>query len=334
MQSWVKSLFHSGPEIGFFIRLGSSNHPVPQPEVDVKILVGYDGSTASRHALRDLGTAGLPRDVKAHVVTVAAPGSMSANGIQDPLLSGYDTSLPADEAARNAAALAAKAARILAKRFPEWKIASEATVGRPAAAILDKADAWKPDLIVLGSHGRSMAGRLVLGSVCQRIIHHARTDVRVTKPGKTVRRGGQRILVGIDGSPGADRAVAAVASRSWPPGTSVRVVMVVNWRDLPESLLILEIGPIYEGSKESAQAWISRKGESAARLLVQSGLRASHHILVGDPRRVLSKACKTWKADCLFVGSRGLHAVDRFLIGSTSSHLAAHAPCTVEIVRK
>ena len=300
----------------------------------MRILIGYDGSPASQHALRELGKAGLPRDVKAHVVTVITPWPMSADGIQDAGLFGYDTNLLADVATKQAAAVADKALQVLEKRFPKWKITSEASLGRPAAAILAKADAWKPDLLVMGSHGRSTAGRLILGSVCQRVIHHAQTDVRVTKPGKVVRRGGPRILVGIDGSADADRAVAAVASRSWPPGTTIRVVTAVDRMELPETLLKMEVGPIYEGRKQSAQSWISQKGESAVRQLAQSGLKASHDILFGEPRRVLLKACKTWKADCLFVGSRGLQAVDRFLIGSISSHMAAHAPCTVEIVRK
>jgi nucleotide-binding universal stress UspA family protein len=39
------------------------------------------------------------------------------------------------------------------------------------------------------------------------------------------------------------------------------------------------------------------------------------------------------KADCIFVGSRGRGRLDRFLIGSVSSGVAARAHCSVEVVR-
>jgi nucleotide-binding universal stress UspA family protein len=42
---------------------------------------------------------------------------------------------------------------------------------------------------------------------------------------------------------------------------------------------------------------------------------------------------RDWRAQNLFLGSRGLNSVERFLIGSVSSAVAAHAPCSVEVVK-
>ena len=41
-----------------------------------------------------------------------------------------------------------------------------------------------------------------------------------------------------------------------------------------------------------------------------------------------------WNADTIFVGARGIGRLKRFLLGSVSSAVAAHADCSVEVVRK
>jgi nucleotide-binding universal stress UspA family protein len=53
----------------------------------------------------------------------------------------------------------------------------------------------------------------------------------------------------------------------------------------------------------------------------------------GDPREVIVVAADLSKADAIFVGARGLGRVERFLLGSVSTHILTHAHCTVEVVR-
>lgn len=51
-----------------------------------------------------------------------------------------------------------------------------------------------------------------------------------------------------------------------------------------------------------------------------------------EPKRLLIAEAETWGADCIFVGSRGMGRIDRFLVGSVSSAVAARAHCSVEVV--
>ncbi|MFH3579346.1 universal stress protein, partial [Acinetobacter baumannii] len=51
--------------------------------------------------------------------------------------------------------LAARAGERLRSRFPQWKITTEAVGDSPAWALIKKADEWNPDLVVVGSHGRT-----------------------------------------------------------------------------------------------------------------------------------------------------------------------------------
>lgn len=300
----------------------------------MKILIGYDGSRESDRALVGLAQAGLPADAEALVATVTTPWPDASPDV----LFGAAFDLPraalAKHALEEAQGLADKAARKLRKMFPAWRIRGEAIDGRPAQGLLEKADAWKPDLVVMGSHGRGGFGRLALGSVSLRVLHHANADVRISRlrPGPA-RRSPPRILLALDGSPGADRALAALAARDWPAGTSVRVVAVVDWRDVPSAVLGPRHAGLREKTRNAMKTWIEAKAERAAGSLARKGLAASQAVLLGDPRHALVKAAKAWKADAVFLGSRGLNAVDRFLLGSVSTAVAAHAPCSVEVVR-
>lgn len=61
------------------------------------------------------------------------------------------------------------------------KISSKSVLGAPKSAILDEAEAWKPDLIVVGSHGYPTWERLLLGSVSQAVVAHAKCSVEVVR---------------------------------------------------------------------------------------------------------------------------------------------------------
>jgi len=54
-------------------------------------------------------------------------------------------------------------------------------MGSPTSVILDVAEAWKPDLIVVGSHGYPTWERLLLGSVSQAVVNHATCSVEVVR---------------------------------------------------------------------------------------------------------------------------------------------------------
>jgi nucleotide-binding universal stress UspA family protein len=53
--------------------------------------------------------------------------------------------------------------------------------GDARSAILDEADSWGADLIVVGSHGRTGLKRLVLGSVAAAVVAHAHCSVEVVR---------------------------------------------------------------------------------------------------------------------------------------------------------
>ena len=62
-------------------------------------------------------------------------------------------------------------------------------------------------------------------------------------------------------------------------------------------------------------------------------LQVSSDVLPGSPRRLIVEEAETWGADLIVVGSHGYRTWERMLLGSVSQTVAAHAECSVEIIR-
>src|SRR4051794_13124950 len=206
----------------------------------MRVLIGYDGSDCARAAIADLARAGMPERAEAVVLTAAdlpaqipyAPaGELTPQTLPPRLLEELQReSAKAVVVARDSAAAGAARLRAL---FPHWTVRPEAVADSPYWALLTEAERWPADLIVVGSHGRSALGRLILGSVSQHVLSHAPCSVHIGRcRGAGVDGGDEatgqvreppRIIVAVDGSEHSGAAVRAVASRPWPLGTTFRV---------------------------------------------------------------------------------------------------------------
>jgi nucleotide-binding universal stress UspA family protein len=133
-------------------------------------------------------------------------------------------------------------------------------------------------------------------------------------------------VIGVDGSSYAEAAVEAVAKRAWPEGTLAHVVAV------PDLMMMAAIRWLEE-IKEEEQASANKIVEASAEKLRRAGLSVSTLIKAGDPKHVLVDEAERWEADSIFLGARGLRAIERFMIGSVSAGVAARAGCSVEVIR-
>jgi nucleotide-binding universal stress UspA family protein len=312
----------------------------------MKILIAYDGSACAEAALDDLQQAGLPAEAEAVVMSVTelwlpAPPPSSfevvalARAVHVPsdLTRVYSENSPAVKAAQT---LADRAASRLRSNFPKWEVTTQIAVGSPKSEVIHQADIWKPDLIVLGSHGHSALARLVLGSVSQGVLAEAHCSVRIARGRVEEPRTPVRIVIGVDGSDASKEAVREVASRNWPPGSEVRVIAVTD--PLSPGFFGSFIPPIRDfviESNEEEWKWLKQLLHNSYEEFKDSQLRVSTEIKEGDPRTDLAKAAALWNADCIFVGSIGFgNRLERFVLGSVSATVAARAHCSVEVVRR
>jgi nucleotide-binding universal stress UspA family protein len=240
------------------------------------------------------------------------------------------------DAAKEALVFAERARDRIQTKFPNWKVTADSSCGSPAWELVAKADEWKPDLIVVGSHGRTALGRFVLGSVSQRVLTEARSSVRIARGRVEDPDSPVRIVVGTDGSPASEQALRAVAARKWPSRSEVKIVLVDD--PLAPEFLGKIIPPLQETLAEDRRqerAWVEKISKQSIEILRTAEIKVTCVVREGDPKRELPKAAEEWGADCVFVGSAGFsNRLERFVLGSVSAAVAARAHCSVEVVRK
>lgn len=288
----------------------------------MKILIAYDGSRCAEAALQDLRRAGLPHSAEVLVLSVEEfEPILPPPGVLAVAPAPIATALVTERLT-----LAEAAARRLQQDFPAWQVNAEAEMGAPAYTLLKKAATWQADLLVAGSHGRSALGRFVLGSVSQKLVTEAHCAVRVARGRSLDPAIPPRLIIGVDGSPGAEAAVRTVASRTWLAGTEVRLVAAIDE-------VIGEVIGYLDATQHQGWSWLQETLEAAEKILLAAGLDVSPHLLKGEPKHVLLKEAEKWDADCIFVGARSLGRLERLRLGSVSAAVTARAHCSVEVVR-
>jgi nucleotide-binding universal stress UspA family protein len=142
----------------------------------MKILLAYDGSPFSEAAVREVGRRPWPERTEIRLFTV------------EPVLSETLPEGPAtafDEIVQRQHADMLRrlhdAAAALKQASPALVVTPILKRGRPKEAILDEADRWGADLIVLGSHGYGAFRRLFLGSVSLAVATHAACSVEIVR---------------------------------------------------------------------------------------------------------------------------------------------------------
>jgi nucleotide-binding universal stress UspA family protein len=312
----------------------------------MRILIGYDGSESADAVLNDLRRAGLHREAEALIVSVGEASMMpppsSYELVGTALTSRRVTSAIAHSreltarALEEATGLAARARERVRSSFPGWEVRAEGLAGKPSWELIKKADEWNPDLVVVGSRGRTALGRFFLGSVSRNVVTDSHHSVRVARGTEENRVDSPpRVMIGVDGSVEAERAVRAVGERAWPEGTEVRIISV---DDGTSPARVADLTPtraeMMTGRDEEGAVAAHRMVEWAADELSAIGLRVSTAIEQGDPRRVLIEEARKWDADSIFVGGRRFGgALERFRLGSVSTALVTKAHCSVEVVR-
>lgn len=296
----------------------------------MKILIAYDGSECADAALIDLQWAGLPDKVDALVlsaVDVFMPKEDETR-IDDesvPMYVPHGVKLRRQrvkEIFEDTKIMAERAAEKVLEMFPDWTLTTEAEADPPHWAIIAKADEWKPDLVVVGSHGRSALGRAILGSVSQKVLYETKCSVRISRGRKRSENKPIRLLLGVDGSPDSDLMINVIASRNWKEGTEVKLVTAV------ESFHQYDTEPYVQIDRLRDLQTI------AGNKLRAAGLEVTPLVTEKDPKHFLIREAKRWDADCIFLGAKGHRFLERFLLGSVSSSVAARAACSVEVVRK
>jgi nucleotide-binding universal stress UspA family protein len=144
----------------------------------MKILLAIDGSACSDAAVEEVTHRPWPAGSSLKVLTVFEP----------PVVPTPETwAVPASYYEEMDAALRKQGQNIIDSALQKLKsnktlsLTSLMMFGSPRPVIVDEAESWGADLIVVGSHGYGTWKRLLLGSVSQAVVSHAKCSVEVVR---------------------------------------------------------------------------------------------------------------------------------------------------------
>jgi nucleotide-binding universal stress UspA family protein len=223
--------------------------------------------------------------------------------------------------------------------------------GNPAEVLLSETERLDADLLVVGSVGMSGARRFLLGSVPNKISHHAGTDLLIVKTDHVPNSVADysKVLVGTDGSPTAMRAVDE-ASRLVKALDAHEVIVCAHEPLSEQERQQLAAdpndpvaqwtagGPVKETPDEfrwrilgaaQAEDVLERAAERALAAGVEAEVRAPE----GHPAEVLTSLARDEGFDLIVVGSVGMTGARRFMLGNVPHRVSHSAPTDVLILR-
>lgn len=288
-----------------------------------RVIIGTDGSPSAQAALRTASVFPWPRGTRVHGVIASPPDWFG--GSPQYVRIALD---------RHFERLAANAGRRLRRHWPDATVVK--VNARPAAGILREAERFGADTIVTGWRGHGTFRRLIMGSVSRRIVERAKCPVLVVRyRARQVRH----LVIGIDGSPSARRAIDFVSRFGRESRGVATVVRVVEPVVVPTSgLLPGSVGGTLRHSATMMTRDLvrraKREADAAAATLKRAGWRVRTEVRSGTPLAELLEAAKRSRCDVLVVGARGARGgVERAMLGSVAAGALDHSRVPVMIVR-
>jgi nucleotide-binding universal stress UspA family protein len=288
----------------------------------LSVLVALDDSPEARAAI--VATLAFPWPTATRVAGILARRTRATRGRPEYVLEAFHRAFKR---------AAASAERALGRRWPGSTVA---VLDRPPApAILDQARRCRADVVVVGSRRRGWAVRVLLGSVSRAIVHRVPCSVMAVR-GRPRRFAS--IVLGIDGSPHARRAVDFVCRLSPAAGAGVVLVSAVEPIAVPSMPLaprrvrddiVGEVARANEASLERAE----RDLRAHERSLRAAGWKTRTEVVAERPLEALLAVVAKARADALVIGARGVGGVERLLMGSVAEGALDRCPVTVVVVR-
>lgn len=145
-----------------------------------------------------------------------------------------------------------------------------------------------------------------------------------------------KILLAVDGSESSNKAIEEIIRRPWPEQSELKIITVF---EVPVTTGIEPwvAGPLYfdqvRDAALSAANAVLEDTLTKLRSALGNKMKITGEVLQGSPKQVIVEVAEEWGADLIVMGSRGLGAWSRLLLGSVSNAVVHHAKCSVEIVR-
>ncbi|HML16188.1 MAG TPA: universal stress protein [Bryobacteraceae bacterium] len=214
--------------------------------------------------------------------------------------------------------------QFLSEELKYFNPARVCVTGDPAAKIIEIARSWKPDLVMMPTHGVGLYNRLFLGSVTAKVLHELDcplwTDIHAEKAPPLEKITIRKVLCAVDLEEQSGKVLG------WADSLA---------REYSAELGIAHAAPAVEAAapahyldEEYAAAIISQAKASLATLEASLGCKAANFIVSGQPSTVVSEVAKQFAADLLVIGRHGGAGVAAHLRQNANAILR-ESPCPV-----
>ena len=289
-----------------------------------KVLLASDGSEEALAAARSAAILAKKFDASLTILNVYAPASQALPASSAPGLNADARREQAQDV------IVGETGRTVDQAGVHYVARKE--IGHPAETIIGVAEEDGADLIVLGSRGLGDVKRFLLGSVADRVAHHAHCPVLIVRGRGDVAEDDlfRHILLASDGSACALEAAAVAAILADKLTSRVTIINVFQ----PSPYVAPYGEPIGYCLDDRYIAEIQDDAIcSTGHVLDEHGVAFRSRKEIGPPAAEIARVAEEEACDLIVLGSRGLGGFQRLLLGSVSDGVAHHAHCPVLIVR-
>lgn len=202
-----------------------------------------------------------------------------------------------------------------------------------ADSIREHAAELAPDLVVMSTHGKGSARRLIFGAIAQQVLSRGDTPVLLVRPSEEAASGAsgpadtwRTILAPLDGDPAHEKSLPVAADLAKVFACRVHLLMVVpTLGELAGSQaaagMLLPGATRIKLEMDSAAAsdYLAAKAEELARAGVAAGSEASR----GDPARAIVRAARRLDVDLVVMGTHGRAGTVAFWEGSVAARVVS-----------
>lgn len=303
-----------------------------------RILVPLDGSEFAEGAIRPAEALARKHGAEIHLASIVSevPPAPLAAEAGELIAQWLD-----DEEKRMTEYLRKVTAEIVA-RSPALRVEAHTQVGPVTKSLEIMADELDADLVVMTTHGRGTFQRAWLGSIADRLLRRMAHPLLLIKEGPDgVPLFGDsgspaRVLVPLDGSEAAERALDVLAQVLWTghPAHLILASVVAEGFPLANVYLPHEVSDEAERAKrkERAEAYL----EEVARRVGADGFAAVEtRVLEADePAHGLLRFCEANGVDLITLSTHGRGGVSRFFLGSVADKLVRGTDVPVLVTRR
>jgi len=297
----------------------------------MKILLPYDGSRHARRAVEF---------VAARLPLIGRDPAIWLLNVQPPLFTEVPTAVTRKRLAETYARRAATVLRPAQAMLRRAGLQAHAThlVGVPGLRIARAARNKRADLIVMGSHGRSAVGGMLMGSVTSTVLAHCDTPVLLLRDSELPQSESLRVGIAVDGSRYGEAAVRWALAHRDLFGTQPSFELLHVVREMPFQLKTLlanlaDMSFSHERVRALRRQDFERAVQSSLRLFGAAGQPVEAVELVGDAGEELARYARR-HLDVLVMGSHGHGLFKAAVLGSVATRVAAKCHTPLLLIRK